>query len=128
MIPFIEPRLPKPVLWEKLKQLNMVGVFRNGNLVAWFDALSSSLQETAIDISRSMLEILKDTGINRSGEKLVIAWVRKDNPYSCFRLRCDKTNLWARIFADSEDCATFALQYQVFYWIGKSGSNLIAKV
>jgi hypothetical protein len=96
-------------------------------------------------------------------------------------LRCEKTSLWARILADSEDCATFAcitplcieiekhkcrgleaapwhnisklldtavcqylsnrelttvantlapwqLQHQVSYWIGKSGSNLIAKV
>jgi hypothetical protein len=128
-----------------------------------------------------MLEILKDTGIDKNGEELVIAWVRKESPHSCLRLRCEKTSLWARILADSEDCATFAcitllclqsdkhrcrrlevapwhnvsnlldtavcpqlsnrelttvattlapfkLQHQVSYWIGKSGSNMIAKV
>ena len=55
-----------------------------------------------------MLEVLKDTGIDRNGEELVVAWVRKESPYSCLRLRCEKTSLWARILADSEDCATFA--------------------
>ena len=55
-----------------------------------------------------MLEVLKDTGIDKNGEELVIAWVRKESPYSCLRLRCEKTSLWARILADSEYCATFA--------------------
>jgi hypothetical protein len=129
-----------------------------------------------------MLEVLKDTGVDKNGEELVVAWIRKESPYSCLRLRCEKANLWTRILADSEDCATFAcvtslclemrkhkcrglkiapwhnvsgllhtavclqlsnkgepgtvanidvgleLQHEVSYWIGKSGSNLMAKV
>ena len=55
-----------------------------------------------------MLKVLKDTGIDKNGEELVIAWVRKESPYSCLRLCCEKTSLWARILADSEDCAIFA--------------------
>ncbi|KAH8743503.1 hypothetical protein F5882DRAFT_137695 [Hyaloscypha sp. PMI_1271] len=182
VVPFIESRLAKPAHWEELKtQYAIVENFRHGDLETWFDQLSLSLRETAIHIVRSMLEVLKDTGIDRNGEELVIAWVRKESPYSCLRLRCEKTSLWARILADSEDCATFAcitplcleirqhacrnlevapwhnvsnlldtevcqhlsnrdiqtvtntlapwtLQHQVSYWIGKSGTNLIAKV
>ena len=181
MIPFVESRLSKPFHWQELKKRNIVEYFRNGELDIWFDDLDPELRETAIHIVRSMLEILKNTGIDKNGEELVIAWVRKDSPYSCLRLRCEKTSLWARILADSEDCATFAcitplcleiekhkcrgltvapwhnvtslldtavclqlsnrelttvattitswqLQHEVSYWIGKSGSNLIAKV
>jgi len=72
------------------------------------DKLSPEARDTAINIVKSMLEVLKDTGIDENGEELVIAWVRRDSPYSCLRLRCEKTSLWARILADSEDCATFA--------------------
>jgi hypothetical protein len=181
MVPFVESRLSKPLLWEELRQRKVVETFRNGGLDVWFDELSPALRETAIHIVRSMLEILKDTGIDKNGEELVIAWVRKGSPYSCLRLRCENTSLWALILADSEHCATFAcitplcleiekhncrgltvapwhnvtnlldtavcpqlsnrelatvansvapwkLQHQVSYWIGKSGSNLIAKV
>lgn len=181
MVPFVESRLSKPAHWEELKtKYAIVKNFRS-DLGQWFDQLSTELRETAIQIVRSMLEILKDTGIDKNGEELAIAWVRKESPYACLRLRCEKTSLWARILADSEDCATFAcitplcieiekhkcrgleaapwhnisklldtavcqylsnrelttvantlapwqLQHQVSYWIGKSGSNLIAKV
>jgi hypothetical protein len=181
MVPFVESRLSKPAHWEELKtQHAIVENFRR-DLGQWFDQLSTELRETVIQIIRSMLEILKETGIDKKGEELVIAWVRKESPYSCLRLRCEKTSLWARILADSEDCATFAcitplcieiekhkcrgfevapwhnvsnlldtavcphlsnqelatvantlaswqLQHQVSYWIGKSGSDLIAKV
>jgi hypothetical protein len=181
MAPFVESRLSKPLLWEELKERNIVEYFWNEKLDAWFDELCPELREAAIHIVRSILDVLKDTGIDKSGEELVIAWVRRESPYSCLRLRCEKTSLWARILADSEDCATFAyitplcleiekhkcrgltlapwhnvssildtavspqlsnrelanvassvaswkLQHQVSYWIGKSGTNLIAKV
>jgi hypothetical protein len=55
-----------------------------------------------------MLEFLKDTGIDKNDDELVIAWVQKDSPDSSLRVRCEKSSLWARILADSEDCATFA--------------------
>jgi hypothetical protein len=182
MVPFVESRLQKPVHWEDLKtKHNIVQNFRTDKLEQWFNNLSLEMRGCAIQIVRSMLEVLKDTGINKNGEELVIAWVRKESPYSSLRLRCEKTSLWARILADSEDCATFAcitllclqsekhkcrhldaapwhnvsnlldtavcpqlsnrelttvattlapfkLQHQVSYWIGKSGSNMIAKV
>jgi len=180
---FVESRVSsKPLNWEELKSKDkMIQSFRTCNLELWFNSLSTEKRESAIYIVRRMLEVLKDTGIDKNGEELVIAWVRKGSSDSCFRLRCEKTSLWARILADSEDCATFAcitplclqsekhkcrhleaapwhnvgnlldtavcpqlsnrelttvattlvpfkLQHQVSYWIGKSGSNMIAKV
>jgi hypothetical protein len=181
MVPFVDSRLSKPAHWEELKtKYAIVENFRS-DLGQWFDQISTELQESVIQIIRSMLEILKDTGIDKKDEELIIAWIRKESPYSCLKLRCEKTSLWARILADSEDCATFAcitplcieikkhkcrglevapwhnvgnlldtavypylsnrelttvantlapwqLQNQVSYWIGKVGSNLIAKV
>lgn len=108
IVPFVESRASKPVHWKELKVQNIVENFRKGDLDVWFERLAPELSETAIMIVRSMLEVLKDTGIDRNGEELVVAWVRKESPYSCLRLRCEKTSLWARILADSEDCATFA--------------------
>jgi hypothetical protein len=109
MVPFVESRLPKPRHWDELKaQYAIVENFRHGDLEKWFDQLSAPLRETSIHIVRSLLEVLKDTGIDRNGEELVVAWVRKESPYSCLRLRCEKTSLWALILADSGDCATFA--------------------
>ncbi|KAF8860775.1 hypothetical protein BDZ45DRAFT_724295 [Acephala macrosclerotiorum] len=182
MVDFVESKVSKPPHWEELKSAHsIVQNFRAGNLGQWFDSLTPEQRESAIHIVRSMLEVLKDTGIGKNDEELVIAWVRRESPYSCLRLRCEKTSLWARILADSEDCATFAcitplcleiekhkcrgltiapwhnvstlldttvcpqrsnrellnvvnalapfkLEHQVSYWIGKSGSNLIAKV
>jgi hypothetical protein len=108
MIPFVESRASKPQLWKELIAQGIVENFQRGDLDVWFENLTLELSETAIMIVRSMLEVLKDTGIDRNGEELVVAWVRKESPYSCLRLRCEKTSLWARILADSEDCATFA--------------------
>jgi hypothetical protein len=182
MVDFVESKVSKPAHWEELKSAySIVQNFRDGDLGQWFDGLKMEQRESAIHIVRSMLEVLKDTGIDKNEEELVLAWVRRESPYSCLRLRCEKNSLWARILADSEDCATFAcitplcleikkhrcrglaiapwhnvsnilntavcpqvsnrelgsvlntrapfkLEHQVSYWIGKSGSNLIAKV
>lgn len=182
MVDFIESRFPRPSQWETLKSTQcIVQNFRDGNIHKWFEGLTTEQGESVARIVRSMLEFLKDTGIDKNDEELVIAWVRKDSPNSSLRVRCEKSSLWARILADSEDCATFAcitpicleiekhkcrglknapwhnvstlldtavapqlsskevmrmvdtltpfkLEHHVSYWIGKSGSNLIAKV
>lgn len=181
MVAFVESRLAKPLLWEELKtRYDIVQNFKSGDLQEWFNGLATPYKETTVSIVRSMLEVLKDTGIDKNGEELVIAWIRREGPYTCLRLRCEKTSLWARILADSEDCATFAcitplclesekhkcreleiaywhngskmldtavcqqlsshdvqtttkpvawkLQHHDSYWIGRSGSNLIARV
>lgn len=109
MVPFMESRVSKPTHWQDLKvKHQIVENFRKGDLDVWFDGLLPEVREMAIMIVRSMLDMLKDTGIDKNDEELVIAWVRKESPTSCLRLRCEKSSLWARILADSEDCATFA--------------------
>lgn len=109
MVSFVESRLVKPAFWDELKtHYDIVENFKNGDLQEWFNQLATPYKETTVGIVRSMLEVLKDTGIDKNGEELVIAWIRREGPYTCLRLRCEKTSLWARILADSEDCATFA--------------------
>ncbi|KAG4432971.1 hypothetical protein IFR05_011539 [Cadophora sp. M221] len=56
-----------------------------------------------------------------------MAWVRKESPYSCLRIRLDKSNLWLRILANSETCATFACITLLCFECGKykcRGSDL----
>jgi hypothetical protein len=109
MIEFVESKLSKPEHWEALKATHgIVRIFQEGNIEQWFDSLPSNHRQSAIQIVRSMLEVLKDTGIDKNDEELIVAWVRRESPYSCLRIRCEKSSLWARILVDSEDCATFA--------------------
>lgn len=56
--------------WKELKAQNIVENFRKGDLEVWFERFTPELGEIAMMIVRSMLEVLKDTGIDRNGEQL----------------------------------------------------------
>jgi len=79
MVPFVESRIQRPAHWEDLKtRCNIVDNFRTNDLEQWFENLTREQRDSVIQIVRSMLEVLKDTGIDKNGEELVIAWVRKE--------------------------------------------------
>lgn len=119
MVPIVESRLSKPFHWEALKvELAMAQDFCQG-LETWFGAPKPGLRETAVCIVRSMLEVLQDTGINKKGDEIVLAWVRKESPYSCLRIRLDKSNDWLRILTDSETCAISACIAPLCFECGK---------
>ncbi|KAJ4145478.1 hypothetical protein LMH87_004327 [Akanthomyces muscarius] len=58
---------------------------------------------------RRILNILKDSGIDHKGESLLISWPYGRDVYQCLEINLSQQeSYWARILADSEDCATFA--------------------
>lgn len=86
-------------------------------LEAWFEVLKPNLRETAIHIVRSMLEVLKDTRINKKGDEFVIAWVRKESPIPvCGFVSIRATSGFGYL---SETCATFACITPLCFECGK---------
>jgi hypothetical protein len=58
----------------------MIDFVESKSLEQGFDNLATEHRKSAIQIVRSMLEVLKDTGIDKHGEELVIAWARRESP------------------------------------------------
>ncbi|KAH8775974.1 hypothetical protein F5882DRAFT_262278, partial [Hyaloscypha sp. PMI_1271] len=106
---FVEAKVPVNLDWEALKKDHaIIEAFSKGNLRSWFNGLQRELQAAVVDIVCQTLEALRDTGIDPTGEKFVIALASRDKPLSCFTIPCKNENLWAKILKDSEHCATFA--------------------
>jgi ankyrin repeat protein len=106
---FVESLLPIPRLWESLKKdHNIIQAFRHDDLQTWLGNLSDECQQLVAGIVRYILSVMAHTGVDSKGKNFTVAWVRKKNPFQCFKLSCQKKNYWTRILADSGDCATFA--------------------
>ena len=69
------------------------------------------MEGKGIALSKSspfFLEVLKDTGVDREGKRLRLLWPDESSLSHAISLKCDKSNLWARVLQDSPSCATFA--------------------
>ena len=110
MVAYVEQFVPLRPCWVQLKDTyRIVDGFKGNDFKKWIDGLPTrELQEETVRIVHGLLEVLKDTGINSSEKKLVVALICKETVPSCFELPCNKANLWTRILEDSEHCATFA--------------------
>jgi hypothetical protein len=96
-------------LWDDLKtKHNIIDAFQGNNLQVWLSGLASELQGYVLKLIRRILVILEHTGVDCEGKYLSIAWPQEGDVYRCFKIPCEKRSFWARILADSEDCATFA--------------------
>lgn len=106
---FVESLIPIPELWDNLlNKYKILNAFYAENLQEWLGELTHDCQKQVAVIIRSILSVLQHTGVDKKGEKFVIAWIRKKKPFQCFKIGCEKESYWARILADSTDCATFA--------------------
>jgi hypothetical protein len=106
---FVESLFPIPQQWESLKTTHgILDAFRTQGLQAWLGRLTSELQQLVARIVRYILLTLQYTGIDKRGAHLIIAWIQRNKPFQCFKVPCEKESYWARILADSGDCATFA--------------------
>jgi hypothetical protein len=56
-----------------------------------------------------LLELLKDTGFDRSGKNFRILWPHDSDARFCVKIRHEKNELWCSMLKDSEWCATFAV-------------------
>jgi hypothetical protein len=76
--------------------------------ITWTTGLCGGKRECLIQIITFSLEVLKDTGVDREGKRLRLLWPDESSLSHAISLKCDKSNLWARVLQDSPSCATFA--------------------
>jgi hypothetical protein len=76
--------------------------------ISWTTGLCGGERECLIQIITFFLEVLKDTGVDREGKRLRLLWPDESSLSHAISLKCDKSNLWARVLQDSPSCATFA--------------------
>ncbi|XXH00929.1 drs2 neo1 protein [Hypoxylon texense] len=106
---YIAGLLTKPPLWKSLNDdFKVLQALRGNNLKVWVDSLDHDHQIAFENIVLKVLFLLRDTGIDRTGQNFVIACIQPDIPFQCFKVPCKKENYWARMLADSEEIATFA--------------------
>ncbi|KAI6090707.1 heterokaryon incompatibility protein-domain-containing protein [Hypoxylon rubiginosum] len=106
---YIEGILTKPPLWKSLNDdFKVLQALREDDLKVWIDSLDHDHQVAFENIVLKILFLLRDTGIDRTGQNFVIACIQPDIPFQCLKVPCKKENYWARILADSEEIATFA--------------------
>ncbi|KAI1763578.1 hypothetical protein GGR53DRAFT_497178 [Hypoxylon sp. FL1150] len=106
---YIAGVLTKPRLWQSLNDdFKVLQALREDDLKVWIDSLDHDHQVAFENLVLKILFLLRDTGIDRTGQNFVIACIQPDIPFQCFKVPCKKENYWARMLADSEEVATFA--------------------
>jgi tetratricopeptide (TPR) repeat protein len=95
-------------LWEELLKVDIINAFRHNNIRTLLVQLSSQLHQHVLRMIRRIFQILQQTGLDREGKVLVVAWPHEHELFRCFRIACERENSWAGVLADSEDSATFA--------------------
>ena len=96
-------------MWDDLiTNYNIIDIFHRGDLRDSLGKLAPELRECILKRVRRILEILQHTGVDNKGKYLTIAWPQDGDVQRCFKIPCEKQSFWARLLADSDDCATFA--------------------
>jgi hypothetical protein len=106
---FANTLLITPNLWDDLiTNHSIIDAFHRNDLRNWLTKLAPELRECVLKLVRRILEILQHTGVDAEGKHLTIAWPQEGHIQRCFKIPCERQSFWARLLADSEDCATFA--------------------
>ena len=78
------------------------------DLKAYVEGLSSDEKICLIAIIGYILDLLKNTGVDRQGGYLSILWPDALCTSYGIKVQCNEKNAWTRILQDSESSATFA--------------------
>ena len=78
------------------------------DLKTYIEGLSSDEKICLIAIIGYILDLLKNTGVDRKGEYLSILWPDALSTSYGIKVQCNEKNAWTRILRDSESSATFA--------------------
>jgi hypothetical protein len=98
-----------PDLWEDLEiKHNISDAVQKQGFREWLKKLTAERQNYTLKLIRRILMILQYTGVDVEGKNLKIAWPQVGDVQRCFSIPCENQSFWARMLADSEDCATFA--------------------
>ncbi|KAJ5727055.1 hypothetical protein N7493_004875 [Penicillium malachiteum] len=74
----------------------------------WIEGLDSQLRTEIFNIIKKVLLSLRDTGLDATEKYFCVAWPWDGDTLRCFQIPLEGQNAWARMLADSHDCATFA--------------------
>jgi hypothetical protein len=97
-------------VWKELQDKHdILNAFHTEDIQDRLEKLPHELNDLVMQLVTRILSTLQPTGIDQEGKFLLVAWPYDCPPFRCFKIPCDdKLSSWARILADSEDCATFA--------------------
>lgn len=106
---YMHSLLWRPPEWKKLQKEGFIDALQadDVDLQEWFEERPGKLQTEARDIIRRVLSSLQCTGVNDNSD-MVVGWIIPEKQFRRFSMPCKDQNAWAKILADSEDCATFA--------------------
>ncbi|CAI4212055.1 unnamed protein product [Parascedosporium putredinis] len=98
------------VSWESLERDHSIHeAFRRDNLKLWLRNLNMQLYGLVLRGIRGILDALRKTGLDQERKSLLVSWPYSNDMLRCFRIDLgQRESSWARLIADSEDCATFA--------------------
>ncbi|ETS78399.1 hypothetical protein PFICI_10461 [Pestalotiopsis fici W106-1] len=95
--------------WIELQeQHGITEKFRSGMARNCLLGLPGRLHRLALKMTRRIFMALAETGVDRSGKYMIVAWPRSQDIYRCFQIPCEHESAWTKVLADSTDCATFA--------------------
>ncbi|KAF4447977.1 hypothetical protein F53441_8568 [Fusarium austroafricanum] len=83
-------------------------ILRDDNFTVRYQGLNRDLQAEFESLAFAVLSLLRDTGVDKDRENLVIGCIRPKIAAQCFKIPLKKESLWAQMVADSEGVATFA--------------------
>ncbi|CZT42400.1 uncharacterized protein RSE6_02298 [Rhynchosporium secalis] len=106
MFAYIDRLLPNG--WDSIKSDARAAFMGSIDYIQWISQLDESQRDCMIKVITFLLELLKDTGLDREGSQLQLIWPDGSSLSHVISLKCSKSNLWARVLKDSPSCATFA--------------------
>jgi hypothetical protein len=96
-------------IWKELRDdYRIIDTFRTRGIQNCLLKLGSRHHEAIIKMIRKILTALEHTGIDQEGKFLTVSWPQEQDIFCCFKIPCKSEHAWARVLADSGDCATFA--------------------
>jgi hypothetical protein len=96
---FVESLFPVPKIWKQLRDNHgIVQAFLGSSLQDWLGDLDEECQILVVRITRYILSILRNTGIDHKGDNLTVAWPRKESPFQCLKLNCNKKTIGYAFF------------------------------
>lgn len=135
MLPiFAKRELPRPAYWAKLRDYyKILDHLSSGNLSAVLDRMSEDdvqCYESLQDLVSSIMESLRDTGLNQAGDSFGVAFVPSVPSEWIRRVDFDvqRKNYWTKALRDTDMCATFAYFTKACYEIEDHGCRGSEKI
>lgn len=95
--------------WQELVEtFNAPLELRSSDINQWLNSLDRPCRADFERLGFEVLDLLRNTGIDRKASHFVIAFMQPNSQVQCFKIPCKDENSWARMLMDSEDNATFA--------------------